>query len=117
MHSLPVSTDTLTQPKVTLKNNKKHTNTATYIVKVVLRFIAAIVGGYAFTSSFISLLAVALPLSKLDAVLISTTVSVLVYACVFIWVFTVRSLMRIWITILLTSGLITLALALVKGWV
>lgn len=115
MHSHSFSTDTSTKPYSVNNINKKSFSSITYKIKVVLRFLAAIVGGYAFTSSFISLLALVLPLSKLDAVLISTTISILVYTCVFIWAFTVKSLTRIWITILLTSGITTLALALVKG--
>ena len=116
MHTHSFSTDTSTQSISIKKPNKKTISSITYKVHVVLRFFAAIVGGYAFTSAFISLLALLLPLSKLDAVLISTTISVLVYTCVFIWAFTVKSLTHVWITILLASSATALALALVKGW-
>ncbi|MGO2365855.1 MAG: hypothetical protein ACTH56_04320 [Pseudoalteromonas sp.] len=110
-----LSTDTLAQPRILSPKIKNKLLSHSYKYKVVLRFIAAIVGGYVFTSCFICLLALVLPLSKLDAVLISTTISVFVYTCVFIWSFTVKSLARIWITILLTTGLTTLALTLIES--
>lgn len=108
-----VTTASAQHTHLTKKTNKI---SLAYRLQVLLRFIAAIVGGYALTSVSISLFALLLPLNKLDAVLLMTTLSVFFYSCIFIWVFTVRSLKRIWITILLTFLSQLLVLALLKGW-
>lgn len=87
-----------------------------YNFSVISRFIAAIVGGYVFTCAFTSLLSIILPLKRSDAVLLSISLTIFVYCCVFIWVFAVKSLKTIWITILLTSSACLLSIALLKGW-
>ncbi|WP_404343340.1 hypothetical protein [Pseudoalteromonas mariniglutinosa] len=99
----------------TKAHNKQNFSVA-YRFAVVARFLAAIVGGYIFTSIFISLLSLLLPLSKLDSVLLSTTLSIAIYSCVFIWVFAVKSLAKVWIIILLTCVGQAICLALLKGW-
>lgn len=87
-----------------------------YRIAVVSRFLAAIVGGYVFTAVFSSLLSIILPLKKSDAVLLSISLTIFIYSCVFIWVFAVKSLTKIWITILLTTTGLALILSLLKGW-
>ena len=87
-----------------------------YALCVISRFSAAIVGGYVFTAVFTSLLSLILPLSKSDAVLLSVSLTILIYSCVFIWVFAIKSLKTVWITILLTSSSCFLSIALLKGW-
>ncbi|MCQ8878265.1 hypothetical protein NQT69_09670 [Pseudoalteromonas shioyasakiensis] len=87
-----------------------------YQLAVVSRFFAAIVGGYLFTSVFTALMSITLPLKKSDAVLLSISLTIFIYSCVFIWVFAVKSLKTIWITILLTSSACGLSIALLKGW-
>ena len=113
MHSQSLDAMAGNRPKNTAK---KRSVSLSYRVAVFLRFVAAIMGGYAFTSVLISLLAVLLPLNKLDCVLLTTTLSVFFYCCVFIWVFAVKSLMTVWITILLTTSGQLLALSFIKGW-
>ena len=87
-----------------------------YRIAVVSRFLAAIVGGYFFTAVFCSLLSIILPLKKSDAVLLSISLTILIYSCVFIWVFAVKSLTKVWITILLTTAATALLLSFLKGW-
>ena len=87
-----------------------------YRVLVFLRFIIAIVGGYAFTSACISLLSVLLPIPKQDAVLLCVSISILIYAAVFIYAFSVKSLKTVWISILLSTCFFVAVLALLKGW-
>lgn len=83
---------------------------------VCSRFFAAIVGGYAFSAITISLFAILVPLSKTDSVLLAVSISILVYACVFIWVFSVRALSKVYGLLLLLGGCQVLLLALIKGW-
>jgi hypothetical protein len=112
MHSQSLQAGQAKEPR----GAKKCSQSLSYRVAVFFRFVAAILGGYVFTSVFISLLAVLLPLNKLDSVLLTTTLSVFFYCCVFIWVFAVKSLKVVWITILLTTSLQLFVLALIKGW-
>ncbi len=87
-----------------------------YRLKVGLRFFIAIVGGYVFTAVSTALLSVTLPLSRADAVLMSVSLSILIYAVVFIYAFYVNSLQTVWISILLTSALQLAVLAYIKEW-
>lgn len=89
---------------------------SSYRVLVFLRFFIAIVGGYAFTAASISLLSVLLPIAKQDAVLLCVSISILIYALVFIYAFSVKSLKTVWISILLSIGIFMALLALLKGW-
>lgn len=87
-----------------------------YRVLVFLRFFIAIVGGYAFTAVVISLISLLLPITKQDAVLFSVSISIFIYALTFIYAFSVNSLKTVWISILLSTGLGMLVIALLKGW-
>ncbi|SAL79085.1 hypothetical protein AWB71_05821 [Caballeronia peredens] len=72
---------------------------------LVSRIVAAIFGGYAL-ASLTSVAALALPMSKPQAVLTGMLASFIVYAGAVIWVFAVRSARRAW------SGLLVAALPL-----
>ncbi|QFU06815.1 hypothetical protein FIU82_17620 (plasmid) [Pseudoalteromonas sp. THAF3] len=87
-----------------------------YRALVVYRFIAAIVGGYLLTALSTAVLGVALPLQPSDAVLLAVSLSILIYACIFIYTFSVRSVAKVWITILLTSAALTALLAFMEEW-
>jgi len=87
-----------------------------YQLLVFLRFFIAIVGGYVFTSTLIALLSVVLPMAKQDAVLLCVSLSILIYAVVFICAFWVKSLTTVWISILLSSGVFLAILAVLKDW-
>ncbi|EKS69973.1 hypothetical protein BURK_017885 [Burkholderia sp. SJ98] len=62
---------------------------------LVSRIVAAIFGGYAL-AALASVAALALPMSKPQAVLTGMLVSFVVYVCAVIWVFAVRSARRAW---------------------
>ena len=76
---------------------------------LVSRIVAALFGGYAL-AALVSVAALALPISKPQAVLTGMLLSFLVYAGAVIWVFAVRSATRAWFG-LLVAALPLLALA------
>jgi len=87
-----------------------------YELAVLSRFFIAIVGGYFFTAVIVSLLSVVVPVSKVDAVLLSVSASILIYALVFIYSFYIQSLKTVWISILLSIAAQFFMLSLIKGW-
>lgn len=87
-----------------------------YELAVLSRFFVAIVGGYFFTAVSVSLLSVMVPVSKVDAVLLSVSASILIYALVFIYSFYLQSLKTVWISILLSIAVQFFILSLMKGW-
>lgn len=87
-----------------------------YKLVVLSRFFVAIVGGYFFTAVSVSLLSVVVPVSKVDAVLLSVSASILIYALVFIYSFYLQSLKTVWISILLSVAVQFFILSLMKGW-
>ncbi|KAA1150959.1 hypothetical protein [Pseudoalteromonas fuliginea] len=87
-----------------------------YRFSVFLRFLIAIVGGYSFTAASTALLSFLLPLTKSDAVLLCVSLSILIYALVFIYAFYIKSLKTVWISILLTTSAQICLLAVLKGW-
>lgn len=87
-----------------------------YELAVLSRFFVAIVGGYFFTAVSVSLLSVVVPVSKVDAVLLSVSASILIYALVFIYSFYLQSLKTVWISILLSVAAQFVLLSLMKGW-
>lgn len=65
------------------------------VTPLVSRIIAALFGGYAL-AALVSVAALALPMTKPQAVLTGMLLSFLVYAGAVIWVFAVRSARRAW---------------------
>ncbi|MDO8372947.1 MAG: PepSY domain-containing protein, partial [Polaromonas sp.] len=64
-------------------------------VRIVLRLIAALPGGYAFTAALVALLAAALPLlglARSEAVVSAAMLGFVLYLLVLLWAFSVRSL-------------------------
>lgn len=70
-------------------------------------FIAAI-GGYALTSAATIFLALVWPLPKAQAVMAATLLSFTLYAVVVIWAFSVASVKRVWLWIVLTTAVLSL---------
>jgi hypothetical protein len=87
-----------------------------YELAVLSRFFIAIVGGYFFTAVSVSLLSAVVPVPKVDAVLLSVSASILIYALVFIYSFYIHSLKTVWISILLSIAAQLVVLSLLKGW-
>lgn len=73
---------------------------------VAMRAVVAIGGGYVLTAIASSLIALALPLPRADAVTIATLLSFVVYTCVILWVFATRSALRAWIGVLTGCALL-----------
>ncbi|WP_339843881.1 iron transporter [uncultured Halopseudomonas sp.] len=61
-------------------------------INVSIRVLFALVGGYAVANLGAVAFAALLPLSQVDAALVSVQVSFALYACVVVWVFTARNL-------------------------
>ncbi|KID56470.1 hypothetical protein JF50_16675 [Pseudoalteromonas luteoviolacea] len=86
-----------------------------YRLSVTSRFCAAILGGYFFTAYCVSLLSLLLPTSKVDAVLYSVCASILIYSCVFIAVFAARSLFKVWVALIISTGVFALFTTYIQG--
>jgi hypothetical protein len=72
------------------------------------RIVCAILGGYAL-AALTSVAALALPVSRPQAVLTGMLASFVVYACAVIWVFAVRSARRAWTGLLVAAVPLLLA--------
>lgn len=71
-------------------------NTRSTAWSTISRIAAALLGGYLFTYAFTAALARLLPLDKVDALIIATLLSFLVYTLAILWVFTCRSARKAW---------------------
>lgn len=63
-----------------------------YQLSVLARFMLAVVGGYILTAVTSTTLMLILPMNPVDAVLLSTTLSILFYASYFLYVFSTDKL-------------------------
>lgn len=81
---------------------------ARHIAPLVSRIVAAVFGGYAL-AALTSVAALALPISKPQAVLAGMLASFLIYAGAVIWVFAARSARRAW------AGLLAAAMPLLAA--
>ncbi len=81
---------------------------AAYRWSVASRVLAGAIGGYALASALSLLLALIWPLPKAQAVLASTMLSFALYAAAVIWVFSVRSVIKAWLGMLLSTAAISL---------
>jgi hypothetical protein len=79
---------------------------------VFARAMAAIIGAYVLTLLSIAVLALILPMSRAESVLLSMLLSFLIYACAVLWVFATRSAWRAWCGMLLPSLLMAAGLGL-----
>ena len=77
---------------------------------VFSRVMAAIIGAYVLTLLSIAVLALVLPMSRAESVLLSMLLSFLIYACAVLWVFATRSAWRAWVGMLLPSLLMAAGL-------
>ncbi|MCA1326106.1 hypothetical protein [Herbaspirillum sp. alder98] len=83
----------------------KHKPGWPYRLEVTWRLLAASVGGYQVTSAACALMALAIaavtPLTQAEAVLLATLLGFLFYALFAIWMFSSRSMLRVWSSLLL----------------
>lgn len=75
---------------------------------LISRIVAAIGGGYVL-AALSSVAALALPMSKPQAVLTGMLASFLIYAGAVIWVFAVRSALKAWVGLLIVAAPLALA--------
>jgi len=81
-----------------------------YRLGIASRAIAAILGGYGVTALTTALLAVILPMVRIDAVLTATLLSFTVYTCAVLWVFAASSAFRAWLGLVLPAAVLGLGL-------
>jgi len=78
---------------------------------IISRITAALLGGYLFTYAFTAALARLLPLDRINALIMATLLSFLVYTLTILWAFACRSQFKVW------SGLtLGLPLSLIGFW-
>ncbi|MCB4810317.1 DUF3649 domain-containing protein [Methylovorus menthalis] len=94
------------------RNPKSGTSGSSMRWAVFSRVMAAIVGAYVLTLLSIAVLALVLPMSRAESVLLSMLLSFLIYACAVLWVFATRSAWRAWCGMLLPSLLMAAGLGL-----
>lgn len=73
---------------------------------LISRIVAALFGGYAL-AALSSVAALALPISRPQAVLTGMLASFLIYAGAVIWVFAVRSALKAWIGLLIVAAMLS----------
>ncbi|MES2400897.1 MAG: hypothetical protein V4573_12990 [Pseudomonadota bacterium] len=86
-------------------------------VRIVLRLIAALPGGYAFTAALVALLAAALPLlglARSEAVVSAAMLGFVLYLLVLLWAFSVRSLAWLWAVLAGGTALVLVLLQLIR---
>lgn len=81
-----------------------------YRAGVVSRTVAAIGGSYLLASLGTRALALALPLSPVDAVVAATLSGLAIFPCAVMWTFAAASAARAWLGLAVASGLAGLAL-------
>ncbi len=77
-------------------------------VRVVLRVLGAVGGGYALSAALVALLSAALPLTGLarsEAVVLAATGGFVIYLLLLLWAFSVRSLARLWAVLAIGTAL------------
>lgn len=83
---------------------------ARYRLAVFSRAVAAIGGGYLLAALTTALLALCLPMARVDAVITATLLSFAIYTCAVLWVFATRSALRAWLGLLLPCAALAAAL-------
>jgi hypothetical protein len=71
-------------------------NKGSGIWPTISRICAALLGGYCFTYAFTAALARLLPLDKVDALVVASLLSFLIYTLAILWAFTCRSTRKAW---------------------
>lgn len=94
------------------RKSRSGTSASSMRWSVFARVMAAIIGAYVLTLLSIALLALVLPMSRAESVLLSMLLSFLIYACAVLWVFATRSAWRAWCGMLLPSLLMAAGLGL-----
>lgn len=88
---------------------------ARYRWMVASRVLAALLGGYALTSSITVLLSLVWPLPTAPAVAASTMLSFTVYTGVILWIFAARRLRTVWLGLIVATVLCSALSCLLLG--
>ncbi len=72
---------------------------------ILSRVLAAAMGGYLLSYTFVGAVVRISPLDKEDTVLASTMAGLILYIVAIIWVFAARSSLKTWATLLALSGI------------
>lgn len=86
--------------------------------RVTLRIAAAVIGGYAWTASWVALLAALLPvagMARSEAVVLAAMLGYVIYLLVLLWAFSVRRLVRLG-AVLLGGTALACALVSLMRW-
>ena len=87
-----------------------------YRFQILLRVLAGFIGGYILTGYITAVTAVLLPLTRADAVMLSSMLSYLWFAGILIWAFAIKSLLNLYLILAMSIGaMATLYFALQSG--
>ncbi|MCU4386571.1 iron transporter [Acinetobacter haemolyticus] len=88
-----------------------------YRLMVLSRFVLAIFGGYYFSAITAMLIVFLFPTEplKANAVLSVTMLAFIIHCALFIWVFMVNSTLKVWLSVVLPSVLMTLIYLSLQG--
>ena len=89
---------------------------ARYRFQVLLRVLAGFIGGYVLTGYITAVTAILLPMTRAEAVMLSSMLSYLWVAGILIWAFAIKSLLNLYlILVMLIGAMATLYFALQSG--
>lgn len=77
---------------------------ARYRFEVLLRVLAGFIGGYVLTGYITAVTAVLLPMTRADAVMLSSMLSYLWFAGILIWAFAIKSLFNLYLILVMLIG-------------
>lgn len=86
---------------------RRNDETVRYHLAVTSRVFAAAIVGYVLTSALTVLMALIWPLPRAQAVTASTLLSFTIYLFVILWIFSVRSLTRMWIALITVTTMVS----------
>lgn len=87
-----------------------------YRIQVLLRILASFIGGYVLTGYITAVTALLLPMTRVDAVILSSMLSYLWFAVILIWAFAIKSLLYLYLIVAVLIGIsATLYFALQSG--
>lgn len=85
-----------------------------YRRKIALRVLAAVFGGYALANVVAIILSFLLPMSTSNAVMTSLLLSFAIYTAAVLWVFSVKSVHKAWLGLVVPSVVLGALAALIK---
>lgn len=83
---------------------------------LLIRIVAAVLGGYALANLLPLTLVGLLPMGRADAVMTALLLSFAVYVGAILWAFSTRSPLRAWVGLLLLTALVGLVLTVQRFW-